>query len=240
MFEMIPNIAEGSSSTGKEITHTVPNKDFKGGEEPIYRTQRSQTRTNRSNSVESSKTRYVRETSQVFNKGGVLVEVKPEDTPPLLEGERVVGFYKDIQMVSRHISEIRIPIKGNLVITNFRLYFKSDRSELKNGLIKEQFPSALLNIPLGLINTIKKIGIVDDDCSNLTHGIKIDCKDMRTFKFIMDKPCNSGKNLKKFTPNTFGPELFNFLLRFAIKHPDGRSKWFSAPNMSRQKSRSIE
>ena len=215
------------NNLGMTYTH------FKQIEEPIYRPQISRTRANRSTSCVSSNSGDLRESYRSYQRGKEIVEVELEDTPPLLEGESVKGFYKGIEMVSQHMSEKHIPIGGDLVITNYKLYFKSNRCELRNGSPKPQFPSALLNMPLGFIKTIKKMGNTDEDCGDHSHGIRVDCKDMRWFKFIMDKPCDSTKrNSKTSTPKTFGQGrgLKEFLF----------SKLGISYNLSRQKSRSIE
>ena len=120
---------------------------------------------------------------------GTVIEVDPEDTPPLLHNERIVALYKDSKCITEHIS--KEAIKGTLVVTNYKIHFLSNTQESK----KDESPtminvrSAILNMPLGFVNKVEAIGDEWDP-----FKIKVDCKDMRSFVFLLGDPIQ--KNTK--------------------------------------------
>ncbi|XP_072119515.1 phosphatidylinositol-3,5-bisphosphate 3-phosphatase MTMR2 isoform X2 [Mobula birostris] len=63
-------------------------------------------------------------------------------------------------------------VKGTLTVTNYRLYFKS----------LERDPPFVLDVPLGVISRVEKIGGASSRGEN-SYGLEIFCKDIRTIRF---------------------------------------------------------
>lgn len=66
-------------------------------------------------------------------------------------------------------------IRGKLFITNYRLYFKSDELQIYQSYL-------IINLPLGLIHRIEKIGHQSTKKSNF-YGLLINCKNGRRLRF---------------------------------------------------------
>ena len=67
------------------------------------------------------------------------------------------------------------PVRGTLTITNFRLHFKSCPASEKD-------PILVLDVPLGVVSRIEKVGGSTSRGEN-SYGIDIFCKDMRNLRF---------------------------------------------------------
>lgn len=65
------------------------------------------------------------------------------------------------------------PIHGNLIITNYRLYFKSS---------PQNKDPITLDVPLGVFSRCEKVGGSTSRGEN-SYGIEIFCKDMRNLRF---------------------------------------------------------
>ncbi|KAL5011392.1 hypothetical protein ScPMuIL_009943 [Solemya velum] len=89
------------------------------------------------------------------------------DEPPLLKGEKVQGIGKDVTYLCPYIG----PVRGTITVTNFKIYFKS--------LDRESF---ILDVPLGVINKIEKMGGATSRGEN-SYRIDILCKDIRNLRF---------------------------------------------------------
>lgn len=96
------------------------------------------------------------------------------------------------------------PFKGRLYVTNFRLYFKSDVSMaflynlfeniIDFYVIKEANNYPIIDLPLGLINRIEKIGHQSSRQQN-SYGIVISCKDGRRLKFANAQESRSRRQI---------------------------------------------
>ena len=137
--------------------------------------------------------------------GDKIFEVDPEDIPPLLPMEMILCTYKDAKCVTEHIS--KEPIKGTLVVSNFKLHFLSKTQELKKGVspTMANVRSAILNMPLGFVNKVEPIGDENDP-----FKIKVDCKDMRHFVLLLGDPIQ--KNPKRILQNISDLKINNPLL----------------------------
>jgi len=90
------------------------------------------------------------------------------DEPPLLSGEKIYGQDKDVTYLCPYTA----PTKGILIVTNYKLFFKSvDRD-----------PPLFLDVPLGVISRMEKVGGASSRGEN-SYGIEIICKDMRNLRF---------------------------------------------------------
>jgi len=88
----------------------------------------------------------------------------------LLEGEQcVINDY----LISYVLPDNRT-LRGKMNITKFRLYFQSDEKQNSNYFI--------INLPLGNINRVEKIGHQSSKQQN-NYGIVISCKDGRRLRF---------------------------------------------------------
>ncbi|XP_059820629.1 myotubularin-related protein 2 isoform X4 [Hypanus sabinus] len=87
---------------------------------------------------------------------------------PLLPGEAIKDMAKDVT----YICPFTGTVKGTLTVTNYRLYFKS----------LERDPPFVLDVPLGVISRVEKIGGASSRGEN-SYGLEIFCKDIRTIRF---------------------------------------------------------
>ncbi|XP_061454923.1 myotubularin-related protein 1 isoform X8 [Rhineura floridana] len=85
---------------------------------------------------------------------------------PLFPGESIKAIAKDVMYICPFIGAI----SGTLTVTDFKMYFKN----------VERDPHFILDVPLGVMNRVEKIGVQshgDNSC-----GIEIVCKDMRNLR----------------------------------------------------------
>jgi len=101
---------------------------------------------------------------------------------PLLPGEHI-----DIDINGRDVTYI-CPyvgdISGNLYLTNYKLYFKSN----------DAAKSRLIHVPLCVISKIEKFGGVKSKGDN-SYGIYITCKDIRTLRFAHNPENHSRRDV---------------------------------------------
>uniref|UniRef100_A0A8D0DZP6 phosphatidylinositol-3,5-bisphosphate 3-phosphatase n=1 Tax=Salvator merianae TaxID=96440 RepID=A0A8D0DZP6_SALMN len=85
---------------------------------------------------------------------------------PLFPGESIQAIAKDVMYICPFIGAI----SGTLTVTDFKMYFKN----------VERDPHFILDVPLGVISRVEKIGVQShgDNCC----GIEIVCKDMRNLR----------------------------------------------------------
>ncbi|XP_032851889.2 myotubularin-related protein 1 isoform X3 [Tyto alba] len=85
---------------------------------------------------------------------------------PLFPGESIKVIAKDVMYICPFMGAV----SGTLTVTDFRMYIKS----------VERDPPFVVDVPLGVINRVEKIGVQshgDNSC-----GIEIVCKDMRNLR----------------------------------------------------------
>jgi myotubularin-related protein 1/2 len=120
----------------------------------------------------------------------------------LLAGETV----QDVNEVS-YICPYYGPQRGTLIITNYRLHFKSNP-------IHEKDPIQILDVPLGVVSRIEKVGGASSRGEN-SYGIDILCKDMRNLRFAHKQENHSRRTvfgkLQNFAfPLAHNEQLFSF------------------------------
>ncbi|KAG9338928.1 hypothetical protein JZ751_024318 [Albula glossodonta] len=119
---------------------------------------------------------------------------------PLLPGEeRVI----DKEII--YICPFSGAVKGKVFITNYRLYFKS----------VEVDPAVSLNVPLGTISRVEKMGGASSRGEN-SYGLEITCKDMRNLRFALKQEGHSRRDIFEILfrhafPLSHGMQLFAFL-----------------------------
>ncbi|ERE65320.1 myotubularin-related protein 2 [Cricetulus griseus] len=85
---------------------------------------------------------------------------------PLFPGESIKAIVKDVMYICPFMGAV----SGTLTVTDFKMYFKN----------VERDPHFILDVPLGVISRVEKIGAQshgDNSC-----GIEIVCKDMRNLR----------------------------------------------------------
>ncbi|XP_067842478.1 myotubularin-related protein 2 [Heptranchias perlo] len=102
---------------------------------------------------------------RVLRDGNKLAQM---EEPPLLAGESMKDMAKDVTYICPFTGTVR----GTLTVTNYRLYFKS----------LERDPPFVLDVPLGVISRVEKIGGASSRGEN-SYGLEIFCKDVRTIRF---------------------------------------------------------
>ncbi|KAH0630837.1 hypothetical protein JD844_004127 [Phrynosoma platyrhinos] len=76
------------------------------------------------------------------------------------------------------------PVKGRVYITNYRLYLRSVESD----------PVVILDVPLGVISRIEKMGGASSRGEN-SYGLDITCKDMRNLRFALKQEGHSRRDI---------------------------------------------
>ncbi|KAG8144615.1 hypothetical protein E2320_013092, partial [Naja naja] len=87
------------------------------------------------------------------------------------------------------------PIKGRVYITNYRIYLRSVESD----------PTVVLDVPLGVISRIEKMGGASSRGEN-SYGLDITCKDMRNLRFALKQEGHSRR------------DIFELLTKYAFPH----------------------
>lgn len=164
--------------------------------------------------------------------------VGAEILPMLLKGECIIQMYQDMTYLCPH--SLPSAVKGTLVLTNYRLNFKSDSCQLINTSSSGssiQPHLLVLDVPLGFVSNITKFGGQKRATEEHDYGLEIVCKDIRSLRFAMSKfqdntsfsahtvnskgPSNRGdiyQMLQKYSfPNTNHFPLFAF--QFEAKYP---------------------
>uniref|UniRef100_A0A8C4GWQ2 Myotubularin n=1 Tax=Dicentrarchus labrax TaxID=13489 RepID=A0A8C4GWQ2_DICLA len=96
-------------------------------------------------------------------------------------------------------------VKGKVLITNYRLYFKSSDSDV----------AVMLDVPLGTISRVEKMGGASSRGEN-SYGLDITCKDMRNLRFALKQEGHSRRDIfdllfKHAFPLSHGLPLFAYL-----------------------------
>ncbi|KAL4631405.1 myotubularin-like isoform X1 [Arapaima gigas] len=113
-------------------------------------------------------------------------EMLPE--VPCLPGEEKV-IDKDII----YMCPFSGALKGKVIITNYRLFFKSTDVE----------HTTVLDVPLGVISRVEKMGGASSRGEN-SYGLDITCKDMRNLRFALKQEGHSRR------------DIFDILFRYAF------------------------
>ncbi|XP_035872168.1 myotubularin-related protein 1 isoform X15 [Phyllostomus discolor] len=128
--------------------------------------------------------------------GNKLVQM---EEAPLFPGESIKAIVKDVMYICPFMGAV----SGMLTVTDFKMYFRN----------VERDPHFILDVPLGVISRVEKIGAQshgDNSC-----GIEIVCKDMRNLRLAY-KPEEQSKpgifeNLNKHAfPLSNGQTVFAF------------------------------
>ncbi|CAF3661708.1 unnamed protein product [Rotaria sp. Silwood1] len=103
----------------------------------------------------------------------------------LLPGEDDVKLREDITYRTHNRS---VPYRGELIVTKYRLIFVTKPPDAIQVLV---------DVPLGMISQIEKIGgqTRSNMSDNAAYGIEINCKDLRHFFFGNAKEQNQRRNL---------------------------------------------
>ncbi|XP_048963903.1 myotubularin-related protein 1 isoform X4 [Canis lupus dingo] len=136
------------------------------------------------------------EADQALRDGNKLAQM---EEAPLFPGESIKATVKDVMYICPFVGAVT----GTLTVTDFKLYFKS----------AERDPNFILDVPLGVISRVEKIGAQshgDNSC-----GIEIVCKDMRNLRLAYKQEEQSKlgifENLNKHAfPLSNGQTLFAF------------------------------
>ncbi|XP_051882753.1 myotubularin-related protein 2 isoform X3 [Pristis pectinata] len=137
------------------------------------------------------------EPSQILRDGNKVAEM---EEAPLLPGESMKDMAKDVTYICPFTGTVR----GTLTVTNYRLYFKS----------LERDPPFVLDVPLGVISRVEKIGGASSRGEN-SYGLEIFCKDIRTIRFAHKQEGHTRRsifeNLMKYAfPTSNNLPLFAF------------------------------
>ncbi|XP_027390392.1 myotubularin-related protein 1 isoform X1 [Bos indicus x Bos taurus] len=136
------------------------------------------------------------EADQALRDGNKLAQM---EEAPLLPGESIKAIVKDVMYICPFVGAVT----GTLTVTDFKMYFKN----------VERDPHFVLEVPLGVISRVEKIGAQshgDNSC-----GIEIVCKDMRNLRLAYKQEEQSKlgifENLNKHAfPLSNGQTLFAF------------------------------
>ncbi|XP_059767628.1 myotubularin-related protein 1 isoform X2 [Balaenoptera ricei] len=143
-------------------------------------------------------TRNIHKTRQrlALRDGNKLAQM---EEAPLFPGESIKAIVKDVMYICPFVGAV----SGTLTVTDFKMYFKN----------VERDPHFVLDVPLGVISRVEKIGAQshgDNSC-----GIEIMCKDMRNLRLAYKQEEQSKlgifENLNKHAfPLSNGQTLFAF------------------------------
>ncbi|XP_032558090.1 myotubularin isoform X3 [Chiroxiphia lanceolata] len=92
------------------------------------------------------------------------------------------------------------PVKGRVYITNYRLYLRSVEND----------PVVVLNVPLGVISRIEKMGGASSRGEN-SYGLDITCKDMRNLRFALKQEGHSRRDIFEVLTKYAFPQSHNLL-----------------------------
>ncbi|XP_076774886.1 phosphatidylinositol-3-phosphate phosphatase MTMR1 isoform X2 [Arvicanthis niloticus] len=136
------------------------------------------------------------EADQALRDGNKLAQM---EEAPLFPGESIKAIVKDVIYICPFMGAV----SGTLTVTDFKMYFKN----------VERDPHFILDVPLGVISRVEKIGAQshgDNSC-----GIEIVCKDMRNLRLAYkqeeQRKLGIFENLNKHAfPLSNGQVLFAF------------------------------
>uniref|UniRef100_A0A8C9G271 phosphatidylinositol-3,5-bisphosphate 3-phosphatase n=1 Tax=Pavo cristatus TaxID=9049 RepID=A0A8C9G271_PAVCR len=90
------------------------------------------------------------------------------------------------------------PVKGRVYITNYRLYLRSVEND----------PVVVLDVPLGVISRIEKMGGASSRGEN-SYGLDITCKDMRNLRFALKQEGHSRRDIFEVLTKHAFPQSHN-------------------------------
>ena len=137
--------------------------------------------------------------------------------PILLKGESIIQMYQDMTYLCPY--SLPSAVKGTLVLTNYRLYFKSDSCTINTSSSGSplQPPPLILDVPLGFVSNITKIGGQNTSTSEHAYGLEIVCKDIRSLRFAMSK---FQDNTQFHSVNSKGPssrgDIYQMIRRYSF------------------------
>ncbi|XP_005991906.1 myotubularin-related protein 1 isoform X1 [Latimeria chalumnae] len=142
---------------------------------------------------------------RVLRDGNKLAQM---EEATLFPGESVKAIAKDVMYICPFVGAV----SGTLTVTDYKLFLKS----------VERDPPFVLNVPLGVISRVEKIGVQSHGENNC--GIEIVCKDMRNLRFAYKQEEQSRleifENLTKHAfPLSSGLPLFayNYKEKFSVE-----------------------
>uniref|UniRef100_A0A669F640 Myotubularin n=1 Tax=Oreochromis niloticus TaxID=8128 RepID=A0A669F640_ORENI len=100
-------------------------------------------------------------------------------------------FFPDKDII--YICPFSGAVKGKVLITNYRLYFRSSDADV----------TVTLDVPLGAISRVEKMGGASSRGEN-SYGLDITCKDMRNLRFALKQEGHSRR------------DIFEVLFRYAF------------------------
>ncbi|NXC21212.1 MTM1 protein, partial [Corythaeola cristata] len=114
------------------------------------------------------------------------------------------------------------PVKGRVYITNYRLYLRSVEND----------PVVVLNVPLGVISRIEKMGGASSRGEN-SYGLDITCKDMRNLRFALKQEGHSRRDIFEVLTKYAFPQSHNLLFfAFANEEKFSENGWMVYNPMS--------
>ena len=119
------------------------------------------------------------------------------DDPPLVRGETVQIAERGVTYLCPYSG----PVRGTLTVTDYRIFFRADE--------KEKYLE--LDVPLGVISRVEKVGRANTSRDENSYGIELFCKDMRNLRFAHKQENHSRRNVfAKLRENTFSSQLFAY------------------------------
>ncbi|KFO88269.1 Myotubularin [Buceros rhinoceros silvestris] len=107
------------------------------------------------------------------------------------------------------------PVKGRVYITNYRLYLRSVEND----------PVVVLNVPLGVISRIEKMGGASSRGEN-SYGLDITCKDMRNLRFALKQEGHSRRDIFEVLTKHAFPQSHNLpFFAFANEEKFSENGW---------------
>uniref|UniRef100_A0A8C6U959 phosphatidylinositol-3,5-bisphosphate 3-phosphatase n=1 Tax=Neogobius melanostomus TaxID=47308 RepID=A0A8C6U959_9GOBI len=103
---------------------------------------------------------------------------------PLTDVLLLPGEDRVIEKEVIYICPFNGPVKGKVLITNYRLYFRSSDTDL----------TVTLDVPLGTISRVEKMGGASSRGEN-SYGLDITCKDMRNLRFALKQEGHSRRDI---------------------------------------------
>ncbi|XP_064157663.1 myotubularin-related protein 2-like isoform X3 [Anguilla rostrata] len=121
-----------------------------------------------------------------------------KEEPQFLPNESIQDMNEEVTYICPFLGAIR----GTLFVTNYRLFFKCTEGD----------PAIVLNLPLGVISRVEKIG-GPSNCGEVSYGLV--CKDVRNLRFAHKTQEGS---LKK--------SIFEVIMKFAFPASNGLAVCF--------------
>ncbi|XP_037089137.1 myotubularin-related protein 2-like [Pollicipes pollicipes] len=136
--------------------------------------------------------------------------LRAED-PPLVRGETVQTTARDVTYLCPYSG----PVRGTLTVTDYKIFFRAE---------KEKYLE--LDVPLGVISRVEKVGGANTSRDENSYGIELFCKDMRNLRFAHKQENHSRRNVfEKLKQYTFPTP--NKLRLFAFQNAEtyGENGW---------------